>query len=271
MDDNGAVENVVQQADVADVVDQPLIDNVSALLGLDGERAEGLIREVARLYNDKMHRRFTTLKFRERLKRTNPFLLKVRGVTTVEQWAENQVRSALFASEEEALGHVLETIAKACHPSASIPTDTDDFDFEVISGSNVTAYQIKMSWDCMPMSSRKNLSNTIRRRREASEADGKTFAGIFAPCYGRAQTSQAGQEYISMRSRDFWQEVGNGNDAFDFKVGEVCGLLCSEFRQELSNSAIPKLIALLTDEGRASFGDDEGRIDYERLFRAINR
>ena len=266
-----AVDNAVQSSDVELAVDEQLIAQVSDILGLDHPRAETLIREVARLYNDKMHRRFTTLKFRERLKRTNPFLLKVRGVATVAQWAENQVQSALFASEEEALGHVLETIAKACHPHAIPPEETDDFDFEVVNGSDITAYQIKMSWDCMPMSSRKNLSNTIRRRRAAYEGEGKTFTGIFAPCYGRAQTSQAGQEYISMRSRDFWQEVGSGDDAFDFRVGEVCGLLCSEFREELSNNAIPKLIELLSEEGKASFGDEHGNIDYRRLFQAINR
>lgn len=269
--ENEAVELAAESADVEGAIDQQLVEHVSGKLGLSQERAKSLIHEVARLYNEKMHKRFTTLKFRERLKRTNPFLLKVRGVTTVAQWAENQVQSALFASEEEALGHVLEAIAKACHPEARPPEEVDDFDFEIVRDDDVIAYQIKMSWDCMPMSSRKNLSNTIRRRREVNEAAGKTFTGIFAPCYGRAQTSQAGQEYISMRSRDFWKEVGSGDDDFDIKVGEVCGLLCSEFREELSTSAIPKLIDLLSEEGRNSFGDEQGNIAYERLFRAINR
>jgi len=108
-----------------------------------------------------MRQRFSELKVSERLKRTNPFLLRIMGAKTVRDWAEFQVQSALYASEEEATGHLLETIAMKCFPEATVPRYPDDFDFEVqISPSEIDAYQVKMSWDCMPMSSRKNLSNT---------------------------------------------------------------------------------------------------------------
>ena len=257
-------------AEIAEVADQ-LASRVSVLLGLREAEAELLIERVGHLYMDRMTSRFTDLRFRERLKRTNPFLLKVRGVTTVRQWAENEVMSSLFASEEEAVGHVLEAIAKACHPNAREPLVVDDFDFEVEEEDRVTSYQVKMSWDCMPMSTRRNLSNTIRRMRAHYEAQGKQYEGIFAPCYGRTRTSRPpGQEYTTLRSRDFWTQVGSGDEDFDTKVGTVCGLLCSEFRHEFSQSVVPDLIDRLTDEGAAAFGTPERDIDYERLFRRIN-
>ncbi len=244
---------------------------VSAKLGVSIQVAGLIVRDVRRLYMDRMTRRFTDLKFKERLKRTNPFLMQVRGVVTVRQWAENQVNSALFASEEEAIGHVLETIAKACHPGGREPTIPDDFDLEVPSQGTITGYQIKMSWDCMPMSSRKNLSNTIRKLKEHYAPQGIDFVGVFAPCYGRAITKKPpGQDYISMRSRDFWSEVGSGDGGYDVKVGEVCRLLCSEFRAELARSAIPTLIDRLVTEGTKVFGDGEGNIDYGKLFRQVN-
>lgn len=249
-----------------------LVGQISERLGIDPGNTADLIKAVGKLYIDRMEKRFTDLKLRERLKRTNPFLLQVRGVRTVREWAENQVGSALFASEEEAIGHVLEMIAKTCHPSAQPPTLPDDFDFQVTSPEKVRAFQIKMSWDCMPMSSRKNLSNTIVRCRAHYEAQGIEFEGIFAPCYGKAQTtSPPGQAYISMRSRDFWQEVGNGDPDYDARVGDVCRMLCSEFRAQLYSDTIPLLIDALTKEGIKVFGNANGEIDYTRLFREINR
>jgi hypothetical protein len=263
--------DVAANVNVEAAIDAVLIAKVSTSLKMPEADAALLVTEVAKLYNSKMQKRFTDLRFSNRLKRTNPFLLKVRGIKTVVEWAENQVRSALLASEEEALGHVLEAIIKVCHPHAAIPIDTDDFDFEVVEPGLVTAYQIKMSWDCMPMSARKNLSATIRRRRDEHEKTGIKFEGIFAPCYGRPTTSRAGQEYTTMRSRDFWSDVGAGDADFDFQVGNVCGLLCSEFRRELAEKSIPRLITMLATEGAAVFGDAEGNIDYLRLFRAVNR
>lgn len=254
------------------VAQATLAEQVAELLRIDTDRTAALIKAVGELYIDRMEKRFTDLKLRERLKRTNPFLLQVRGVRTVREWAENQVGSALFASEEEAIGHVLEMIAKTCHPGAQPPELPDDFDFQETSPEKVRAFQIKMSWDCMPMSSRKNLSNTIVRCRAHYEAQGIEFEGIFAPCYGKAQTtSPPGQAYISMRSRDFWQEVGNGDADYDVRVGDVCRLLCSEFRAQLYTDTIPLLIDELTTEGTKVFGNANGEIDYTRLFREINR
>lgn len=254
------------------VAQATLADQVAERLRIDGDRTASLIKAVGELYIDRMEKRFTDLKLRERLKRTNPFLLQVRGVRTVREWAENQVGSALFASEEEAIGHVLEMIAKTCHPGAHEPELPDDFDFQETRPEKVRAFQVKMSWDCMPMSSRKNLSNTIVNCRAHYEEQGIEFEGIFAPCYGKATTtSPPGQAYISMRSRDFWQEVGDGDADYDVRVGEVCQLLCSEFRAQLYTDTIPLLIDELTKEGTKVFGNAEGEIDYTRLFREINR
>lgn len=129
-------------------------DHIAQLLSIAKEKAESLIGFADRLYVDRMTARFTDIRVSERLKRTNPFLLRIRGVDTVRGWAETQVASALFASEEEAVGHLLEQIATTCHPLARTPKFPDDFDFEVVQGSKARGYQIKMSWDCMPMSSR---------------------------------------------------------------------------------------------------------------------
>lgn len=259
------------EADVEAVARQ-LAGRVARILNIKPEIATGLIDRVGHLYMARMTKRFTDLRFSERLKRTNPFLLQVRGVRTVQQWAENQVTSALFASEEEAIGHVLEMIAKACHPLAQDPLIPDDFDFEVVDGTRVTGYQIKMSWDCMPMSSRKNLSNTIRRLETHYGSQGAEFIGVFAPCYGKPTTTRPpGQAYVSLRSRDFWQEVGGGDPDFDIRVGEVCRILCAEFREELKETTVPQLVKRLTIEGCAAFGTSTGEIDHRRLFRLINR
>ncbi len=259
------------EADV-ETAQKTLSAQVAAHLRITPERTAKLIQSVGDLYIARMEKRFTDLKLRERLKRTNPFLLQVRGVRTVREWAENQVTSALFASEEEAIGHVLEMIIKTCHPEAEEPELPDDFDLQVTRSGLVKAYQVKMSWDCMPMSSRKNLSNTTVNCKKHYGEQGIEFEGIFAPCYGKASTTfPKGQNYMSMRSRDFWQEVGNGDDNYDVRVGEVCRMLCSEFRAQLYSNVIPRLIGALTKEGTKVFGNINGEIDYSRLFREINR
>ena len=242
-------------------------------LGVTPEQAQRIILESERLYIGRMRDRFSRLRVSERIKRTNPFLLRIRGAKTVRDWATLQVESALYASEEEAVGHLLESIARICFPGATEPTHPDDFDLEVRTrDGDVNGYQIKMSWDCMPMSSRKNLSNTIRKVRQEYDKVGTTFVGYFAPCYGRARTSQApGQEYVSLASREFWTLVGSGDVNFDVKVGEVCALLCATFRLEILDSLVPNLLNALTQAAISEIGDSAGNINYDRLFRRINR
>ena len=96
---------------------------------------------------------------------------------------------------------------KLCHPKAKTPQFPDDFDFEVETKEAIEAFQVKMSWDCVPMSSRKNLSSTILRVRNQHKKQGKEFVGYFAPCYGRRKTSSPpGQEYVALASRAFWTQ-----------------------------------------------------------------
>jgi len=252
--------------------DRKLIAFVCERLRVSESKAAEIVSVAERLYKGRMRERFSELKVCERLKRTNPFLLRIRGLRTVAEWATTQVTSALFASEEEAVGHVLEAIAKCCHPNATAPTYPDDFDYEVAEGNDIVGYQVKMSWDCMPMSSRKNLSNTIRKVRETHKASSKDFIGVFAPCYGKATTSSPpGQEYVAMGSREFWSKVGAGDRDFDVRVGDVCALLCSEFRQEINSTLVPTLIEKLTIEAMPLIGGNAGQINYPALFRAINR
>jgi len=244
---------------------------IAQRLTITDEKAMTLVETAEHLYIGKMQDRFSEIRVKNRIKRTNPFLLRIRGVTSVKAWAEMQLRGALFASEEEAVGHLLENIAKICHPGARDPVHPEDFDYEVSKEEGTVGYQVKMSWDCMPMSSRKNLSRTTEKLKEIYAADGKSFTGVFAPCYGRATTSQSpGQQYLSLASREFWTRVGNGDEHYDVKVGEVCALICSEFRATIESALMPDLVQRLAEAAEPIIGNGTGAVDYPKLFRAIN-
>jgi hypothetical protein len=248
-----------------------LVNRISQLLGLPD--ATLIVTEARLLYEDRLTTRFSEIKVRERIKRTNPFLLRIRGITTVQAWAEQQLRGALLASEEEAVGHLLEAIAKTCHPGASKPQFPDDFDYEVIADDgSVDAYQVKLSWDCMPMSTRKNLSNTVRKLEKQYATEGKQFVGYFAPCYGKAgTTSPKGQAYVSLGSHEFWTKVGGGDPHFDVKVGEAVELICGGFRRRLETDLIPKLVEGLAAAAQPIIGTSDGSLDIAKLFRAVNK
>jgi hypothetical protein len=255
------------------IAESELSSQVSYILTITKEQALFLVNESERLYAQRMVQRFSELRVAERLKRTNPFLLRIRGATQVRDWAKLQIESALYASEEEAVGHLLEMIAKSCFPGAAHPTYPDDFDFEVrFSPDVVRGYQVKMSWDCMPMSTRKNLSATIRSVRDEFAKRNVVFEGYFAPCYGKAKTTQPpGQEYISLSSKEFWELVGGGVKDYDVKVGEVCALLCAQSRGRLLESLVPDLLERLTEAAMPEIGDPDGCINYTKLFRRVNR
>jgi Type II restriction endonuclease EcoO109I len=243
---------------------------VEDLLGLDD--ATDLVAEARRLYEERLTTRFSDIKVRDRIKRTNPFLLRIRGIRTVREWAERQIQGALVASEEEAVGHLLEAIAINCHPGATAPRYPEDFDYEVQADGRVEGYQVKLSWDCMPMSSRKNLSRTIGVLEEQYGREGKDFIGYFAPCYGKAKTTNPpGQRYTSLSSREFWSRVGGGDADFDLKVGEVVALTCGEFRERLEHELVPQLVEKLVSAALPILGDSEGDLDMAKLFRAVNR
>ena len=246
--------------------------DVARLLSVSPEKARIIVEGGRRLYVDRMRERFSDLRLSERLKRTNPFLLQIRGAKTVQDWARFQVEGVLFASEEEAVGHLLELIAKTCHPGAGEPRDTVDIDFEVADERTVKGYQVKMSWDCMPMSSRKNLSATVRRLKAKHKEQGLEFSGFFAPCYGRSTTSKPpGQDYITLSSREFWQEVGGGQADFDSIVGAVCALLCSEFRVQEVGPIVEDLVTKLANAATPVIGNRDGTLNFTKLFRSVNK
>ena len=74
-----------------------------------------------------------------------------------------------------------------------------------------------------------------------------------------------------MSSREFWTKVGSGDPEYDHKVGEVCALLCTEFRNEIEGTLVPDLVERLTDEAQTIIGLPDGNLDYIALFRAVNR
>lgn len=247
---------------------------ICKLLSITNAQADLIIQGARTLYIEKMTERFSNVKCTERLKRTNPFLLRMRGINTVKNWAEMQVQSALFASEEEAAGHLLELVAQICHPNSKDPDNSEDMDYEVHSEDKkkIEAYQVKMSWDCMPMSSRKNLSKTVRENKEMYAKSGIEYVGYFAPCYGKATTTTPkGQDYVSHGSKEFWVKVGGGKKDFDVNVGEVLAILCSEFRKNDVKDLIATLTSKLEECGKERFGLKDGSIDFNKLFRSINK
>ena len=128
-----------------------------------------------------------------------------------------------------------------------------------------------MSWDCMPMSYRKNLYNTIKTVSEQLAEENMTFVGFFAPCYGKANTTRPpGQAYISLASKEFWERVGNGRTDFDVSVGKVCALLCAEYRITVLESLVPVLLDNLTAAALPEIGRKDGSIDNAKLFRRVN-
>jgi len=236
-------------------VEPSLLSRVMGILSISEKQAARLIAEVQRLYRDRMIARFTDLKLAERLKRTNPFLLRIRGAVTVKQWAETSVQSTLFASEEEAVGHVLEFIAKCCHPGSRDPLHPEDLDYEVQEDKTVYGFQVKQSWDCMPMSSRKNLSNTYVRLATEYGKQGLGFIGYFAPCYGRLrESSPPGQKYTTLSSRGFWRRVGAGDLDYDTRVGKVCALLCQVPREDILRTLVPQLVEKLASVAEPVIG-----------------
>jgi hypothetical protein len=76
---------------------------------------------------------------------------------------------------------------------------------------------------------------------------------------------------VTLASRHFWSEVGNGDDDFDVKVGEVCALLCADARAALTKDVVPELVSRLADAATSEIGRPDGKIDYQRLFRRINK
>lgn len=183
-----------------------------------------------------------------------------------------EVRRLYESRLTKRFGHMLEAVAKACHPEATVPLYPDDFDYEVTAADGaVDGYQVKLSFDCMPMSTRKNLSATVRQVRDTYRQADVEFRGHFAPCYGKATTTTPrGQDYISLGSRDFWTRVGGGDRDFDLKVSAATTLICSDFRARLEIDLVPRLIEGLTAEALVRIGTPEGDIDIQRLFRAIN-
>ena len=78
-------------------------------------------------------------------------------------------------------------------------------------------------------------------------------------------------QYISLSSKEFWEQVGGGLEDYDVKVGKVCALLCAQSRGRLLENLVPDLLERLTKAAMPEIGNPDGSINYAKLFRRVNR
>ena len=78
----------------AEVNKSELIGKVQHLLSIGETQAKSLILGAETLYIEKMRKRFSKLDISKRLKRTNPFLLMIRGAKTVKDWHSFRFRAS---------------------------------------------------------------------------------------------------------------------------------------------------------------------------------
>jgi len=243
---------------------------VAEILGISLEQAQRIWNLASEKYNACMKKRFSEVGVRRRINNTNPFMTAVRDTKTVEKWAYLQVLSTFFASEEEAIGHLLEALAKECHIGARPPKYPDGLDYEVEKDNSVTGYQVKSGKD-LNSSTKNNLSVTSNSVKEKYQAEGKTFNCIAASCYGRkSTTSPPSHDFTYLSSREFWSQIGNNNPSFDYKIGQVLNLICAEFHREIKDVLAPELCTRLTQEALPLIGNPDGTLNLEKLFRQVN-
>ncbi len=204
------------------------------------------------------------------LSRKNPFLLRIRGASNVEDFASSMVDASLSSSEETILGNIFELCAQiVCkHGRNGKKSSAEGIDIEYSEGPKKRVLvQVKSGKNWGNSGQKKDLkrsfaSATKRLKERGSVKDVRCIEGV---CYGRSE-----QKHINHHERivglAFWQEVSGWEGTY-FALLEVVGKHGSNGLQSHKKEAVGKIVEFMK---RENLSDKPGKINWPQLLQFLN-
>jgi hypothetical protein len=255
-----------EQADLVSDLLAPIprtavVPAVRATLGLPHKTTDRIVQAFDDFVAKPLAANLGRLRGRDLAKR-NPLIYTVRGVETVEEWANQVLADKETSAIEAHIGTWLEEVARIVSGGIK-PGSGVDLQLQGPDGS-VQLYAIQAAPNTKNAGGRKSDIDALRRGARPLHAHRQRVELYVAVLGGRAKTGlvRAHPDVTVLSSDDFWDRV-SGIPDFRGRLVRASTILAWLVKKRSEEEAVR-----IKAEAMELFGDAEGKLDLEALANA---
>jgi hypothetical protein len=207
------------------------------------------------------------LKLKEVLRRKNPYLFRVKNITTAGDFIQTILDAHLSSQEETLFGGFIEGLAiHVCNyvfDGRKSSAEGIDLEFEKNSAKYIVSIKSGPNWG--NSSQIKKMKDNFRKAKRILGTNISTSINVIAVngcCYGKDNTPDKG-EYLKLCGQRFWEFI-SGNEALYTEIIEPLGHNAKEKNDQFIEE-YGKVINKFSLEFMEMFCDHTGAINWEKV------
>ncbi len=209
------------------------------------------------------------LKLNEVLKRKNPYLFKVKHITTAGDFIKTVLEAFLSSQEESLFGGFLEGLAvyvcNYVYGGNKSSAEGIDLEFEKNNAKYIVSIKSGPNWG--NSSQINKMKDNFRKAKRVLKTNISTSQNVIAVngcCYGKDNSPDKG-EYLKLCGLRFWSFI-SGNEDLYTDIIEPLGHKAKD-KNEQFHEAYSKVVNKFTLEFIENYCDPGGAIHWEKILK----
>lgn len=209
------------------------------------------------------------LKLNEVLKRKNPYLFKVKHITTAGDFIKTILEAFLSSQEESLFGGFLEGLAvyicNYVYKGIKSSAEGIDLEFEKDNAKYIVSIKSGPNWG--NSSQINKMKDNFRKAKRVLKTNISTSQNVIAVngcCYGKDNSPDKG-EYLKLCGQRFWSFI-SGNEDLYTDIIEPLGHKAKD-KNEQFHEAYAKVVNKFTLEFIEKYCDPSGAIHWEKVLK----
>ncbi len=225
-------------------------------------------KNIPRFHENRLEK-LKKLKLKEILKRKNPYLFKVKNITTANEFIKTILDAYLSSQEESLFGGFLEelSIFICGHVFDGRKSSTEGIDLEFERDNTKYIVSVKSGPNWGNSSQIKKMKDNFKKAKRilgTNTSGGLHVVAVNGCCYGKDNVTDKG-DYLKLCGQKFWEFISDNENLYT-DIIEPLGHKAKEkndlFSQEYSN-----VINKFSFEFMNMFCDSNGAILWEKVIR----
>lgn len=208
------------------------------------------------------------LKFKNIIKRKNPYLFKAKNINTASEFVTTILDAFLSSQEEGIFGGFLEGLAIfiCSHVYDGQKSSAEGIDLEFKKDNARYIVSIKSGPNWGNSSQIKKMKDSFRKAKRIlrTNTSSMNVIAVNGCCYGKNRVPDKG-DYLKLCGQEFWSFI-SGNDNLYTDIIEPLGHKAKE-KNNLFTQEYARVINQFTLEFITTFCDSKGNIRWEEIVR----
>lgn len=232
------------------------------------EIAEYVEKNIPNFHQNRLEK-LKKLKLKDVLKRKNPYLFKVKNITTASDFIKTILEAYLSSQEESLFGGFLEQlsifICSNVYNGRKSSTEGIDLEFETDNTKYIVSIKSGPNWgNSSQIKKMKDNFKKAKRILGTTTSTGLHVIAVNGCCYGKDNKPNKG-DYLKLCGQRFWEFI-SGNENLYTEIIEPLGHKAKE-KNELFLREYAKVINKFSLEFMKMFCDPSGEILWEEVIK----